>query len=173
MRNCNTSLDVKNAFLYGKLDKEIYMEQPEGFKIKGQENKVLCLNRALYRLKQAALSWWKELARSMKKLGFKRLSSDAGLFVYKTKTDLIVAVVYVDNTMFFGKNKTLVMKKKQEFMDTWECRDLGKVQEFLRMCIKHKGNKIYLDQVVYLEKVLERFGMQNAKATKTPLIEGY
>ena len=33
--------------------------------------------------------------------------------------------------MFFGKNKTLVMKKKQEFMDTWECHDLGEVQEFL------------------------------------------
>ena len=109
----------------------------------------------------------------MKKLGFKRLSSDAGLFIYKTKTDLIVTVVYVDDAMFFGKNKTLVMKKKQEFMDTWECWDLGKVQEFLRMRIKRKGNKIYLDQVVYLEKVLERFGMQNAKATKPPLIEGY
>ena len=39
----------------------------------------------------------------------------------RTKTDLIVTVVYVDDAMFFGKNKTLVMKKKQEFMDTWEC----------------------------------------------------
>ena len=97
------------------------MEQPEGFKIKGQEHKVLRLRRALYVLKQAALSWWKELAGSMKKLGFKRLSSDAGLFVYKTKSDLIVAVVYFDDAMFFGKNKTLVMQKKQEFMDTWEC----------------------------------------------------
>ena len=66
-----------------------------------------------------------------------------------------------------------MMKKKQEFMDTWECHDLGKVQEFLQMCIKRKGNKIYLDQAVYLEKVLECFGMQNAKASKVPLIEGY
>ena len=115
-----TSLDVRNAFLYGKLDEEIHMEQPEGFKIKGQEHKVLHLCHALYRLKQAALLWWKELAVSMKKLGFKHLSSDAGLFVYKTKTDLIVTVVYVDDAMFFGKNKTLVMQKKQEFMDTWE-----------------------------------------------------
>ena len=41
------------------------------------------------------------------------------------------------------------------------------------MHIKRKGKKIYLDQVVYLEKVLECFGMQNAKATKVPLVEGY
>jgi Reverse transcriptase (RNA-dependent DNA polymerase) len=47
---------VQNAFLYGKLEKEIYMEQPEGFKVKGQENKVLCLCHALYSLKQAVLA---------------------------------------------------------------------------------------------------------------------
>ena len=64
------------------------------------------------------------------------------LSIRQKLTDLIVAMVYVDDAMFFGKNKTLVMKKKQEFMDTWECQDLGEVQEFLRMRIKCKGNKI-------------------------------
>jgi len=34
-------LDIKSAFLYGQLDEEIYIEQPEGFKIHGQEWKVL------------------------------------------------------------------------------------------------------------------------------------
>jgi hypothetical protein len=52
-------VDVRSAFLYGELDEEIYMEQPEGFRIRGQENKVLRLRRALYGLKQAALAWWK------------------------------------------------------------------------------------------------------------------
>jgi Reverse transcriptase (RNA-dependent DNA polymerase) len=50
-------LDVQNAFLYGKLDKKIYMKQPEGFKVKGQKNEVLYLHYALYGLKQAALAW--------------------------------------------------------------------------------------------------------------------
>ena len=47
-------LNVKTVFLYGPLDKEIYMEQPEGFKVKGQEHKVLCMHKALYGLKQAS-----------------------------------------------------------------------------------------------------------------------
>jgi Reverse transcriptase (RNA-dependent DNA polymerase) len=76
-----TGVDVRTAYLYGKLDEEIYMRQPEGFIATGQENKVICLQRALYGLKQAGLAWWKELSQSMKVLGFKRLNSDARIFV--------------------------------------------------------------------------------------------
>ena len=53
-----TGLDVWNAYLYGKLDEEIYMEQPEGFIVPEKENMVLHLRHALYRLKQAGLAWW-------------------------------------------------------------------------------------------------------------------
>jgi len=51
------SIDIKTAYLYGNLDEEIYMEQPEGFKLPGKENKVWRLCKALYDLKQAGLSW--------------------------------------------------------------------------------------------------------------------
>ncbi|KAF8662075.1 hypothetical protein AX16_001214 [Volvariella volvacea WC 439] len=54
---CAVALDVRNAFLYSDLDEEIYMEQPEGFVIKGKECKVMHLLKALYGLKQAANSW--------------------------------------------------------------------------------------------------------------------
>ena len=76
-----TGVDVRTAYLYGKLDEEIYMWQPEGFIARGQESKVICLKRALYGLKQAGLACWKELSNSMKDLGFTCLNSDAGIFV--------------------------------------------------------------------------------------------
>ena len=65
-----TGLDVRNAFLYGELDEDIYMEQPEGFHVPNQEHKVLKLLRALYSLKQAGRAWWHTLRESMIELGF-------------------------------------------------------------------------------------------------------
>jgi hypothetical protein len=96
---------------------------------------VICLQCALYGLKQAGLAWCKELNSSMNKLGFKHLVSDAGLFVCKDYKEIIIAIVYVDNAMFFGKNKAQVDSKKKLFMDKWKCCDLGEVKEFLCMHI--------------------------------------
>ena len=96
-----TRVDVCTAYLYGKLDEEIYMRQPKGFIARGQESKVILLQRALYSLKQAGLAWWKELSKSMKVLGFSHLNLDAGIFILHKGNKLIIAVIYVNDAMFF------------------------------------------------------------------------
>ncbi|PIL36553.1 hypothetical protein GSI_00242 [Ganoderma sinense ZZ0214-1] len=141
-----SGLDVHSAYLYGKLDEEIYLEQPEGFRIPGSEHKVFRLKRALYGLKQAGLAWWHTLSESMKLMGYKRLTNDAGLYIYKRHSDgeLVVVIVYVDDALFCGRDKKLVALLKARFMKKWECRDLGDAKEFLRMCITRIGRKIFL-----------------------------
>ncbi|PIL28349.1 hypothetical protein GSI_09500 [Ganoderma sinense ZZ0214-1] len=170
-----SGLDVRSAYLYGKLDEEIYLEQPEGFRIPGSEHKVFRLKRALYGLKQAGLAWWRTLSESMKLMGYKRLTNDAGLYIYKRHSDgeLVVVIVYVDDALFCGRDKKLVALLKARFMKKWECRDLGDAKEFLRMRITRIGRKIFLDQRAYLEKVLDRCGMMNARPALTPLPAGY
>ena len=105
----------------------------------------------------------------MKSSGFKRLLSNAGLFVCKDYKEIIIAIVYVDNAMFFGKDKACVDQKKKLFMDKWEYHDLGEVKGFLCMHITCKGQAVMLDQRAYLDKVLEHFSMTNAKSVPTPL----
>ncbi|GJV37465.1 gypsy type transposase [Tanacetum coccineum] len=46
-------LDVKYAFLNGELKEEIYVKQPKGFEVVGQEEKIYRLYKTLYGLKQA------------------------------------------------------------------------------------------------------------------------
>jgi hypothetical protein len=50
-------MDVKSAFLNGELREEVYVSQPPGFAVKGQEHKVYKVNKALYGFKQAPRAW--------------------------------------------------------------------------------------------------------------------
>src|ERR1700688_110152 len=129
--------------------------------------------RAIYGLKQAGLVWWRILKESMEELGFKSLSSDAGIFIYRNETSFVIVIVYVDDAIFCGPHTPLVLELKNKFMKRWECRDLGELSEFLRMRITREGNKVHIDQCRYLEKVIERCGLINAKAAATPLPAGY
>ena len=150
------------------------MEQPKGFAVPRQEYKVLCLWHALYGLKQASLAWWHTLNESLKELRFECLKSEAGIFFYKKKgTNVVVGIIYVDDALFCGPNKTIVDSIKVQFMCKWGCQDLGEPNEFLQMCITCKGHTIHLDQCVYLQKVIKCCSMLNAKSASTSLPAGY
>jgi hypothetical protein len=101
-------LDVVTAFLYGDLSETIFMKQPEGFVIKGQEHKVLRLKKALYGLKQASNSWWKALCKSLKRYGFKRTQSDACIFIWRHGKDYVILIIYVDDLAFGGLSSRLL-----------------------------------------------------------------
>ena len=69
-------MDVKIAFLHGDLDKEIYMQQPEGFVVPGKEHMVCKLTRSLYGLNQAPRKWYKKFDSFMTKIGFCKAKKD-------------------------------------------------------------------------------------------------
>jgi len=167
-------LNVHNAYLHGELEEEIYMEQPEGFRVPEKEDFVLHLGGALYGLKQAGLAWWRALKQSMEELGFTSLSSDAGVFIYRSKDgSFVITIVYVDDAIFCGPSIALVKEMKEKFMKRWETRDLGELTEFLHMRITRVWRSINIDQTTYLQTVLQRCGVQNAKTAVTPLLAGY
>ena len=168
------SLDVKTAFLYGNLNEEIYMEQPEGFKI-GSSNKVYRLLHALYGLKQATLAWNKELHKSLLNLQFKRSKADPGVYYYQDKSGIMLFIVYVNDGLLMSNSSSLLKKKKTAFLKVWEAHDMGPVQEYLgfqiiRDCSKRK---MILHQHPYVQKVLKRFKLTDIKPSKTPLPQGY
>ena len=63
-------LNVKTTFLHGTLEEEIYIEQPEGFHVKGKEDHICILQRAIYELKQAPRQWNKYFDQFVVSHGF-------------------------------------------------------------------------------------------------------
>lgn len=63
-------LDVKTAFLHGELKETVFVIRPKGFEVKGSENKVYRLNKALYGLRQAPRAWNNKLNSILKELQF-------------------------------------------------------------------------------------------------------
>ena len=76
------SMDVKTTFLNGNLEEEIYMDQPEGWTVKGKEDHVCLLKKAIYGLKQASHQCNAKIHQSLLDLGFTWTYSDAGVYVY-------------------------------------------------------------------------------------------
>ena len=69
-------LDVKKTFLHGDLKEEIYMQQPQGYEVKGKENLVCRLKKSLYGLMQAPRQWYLNFDRFMIEQGYSRCHSD-------------------------------------------------------------------------------------------------
>ena len=74
-------LDVKSAFLNGELEEEVYVTQPEGFMINGEEEKVYELKKALYGLKQAPRVWYSKINSYFLPNGFERSENEPTIYL--------------------------------------------------------------------------------------------
>lgn len=87
-------LDVKNAFLNGYLEEEVYMDAPPGINSNG---KVCKLRRALYGLKQSPRAWFGRFSTYMKEIGYKQSDVDHTLFI-KSNEGRIIALTTMSTT---------------------------------------------------------------------------
>jgi len=95
-------MDVKTAFLNGELEEEIYMTQPKGCVVPGQEYKVRKLLKSLYGLKQAPKQWHEKLDNVLLCDGFSPNDDDKCVY-YKSKNgECVIICLYVDDMLIFG-----------------------------------------------------------------------
>ncbi|BBH05150.1 transposable element gene [Prunus dulcis] len=119
-------LDVKSAFLNGVLEEEVYVDQPDGFVVKGSEDKVYKLHKALYGLKQAPRAWYCEIDTYFAQYGFAKSPSEATLYT-KTRgeAEILIVYIYVDDIVYTGSCQSMLEEFKQDMMVKYEMTDLG------------------------------------------------
>ena len=161
-------MDVKTAFLNGELDEEIYMEQPEGFVVQGQENKVCKLVKSLYGLKQAPKQWHEKFDHTMLSHRFKINECDKCVYI-KTYADSCVFVcLYVDDMLIMGTSKDVIMSTKKLLSSIFDMKDLGLADVILGIQIKRNNEGYILTQSHYVEKILNKYDQSNCKVAVTP-----
>nr|GEZ40752.1 putative ribonuclease H-like domain-containing protein [Tanacetum cinerariifolium] len=98
-------MDVKSAFLYGKISKEVYVTQPRGFEDPNHPKKVCKVVKALSGLHQAPKAWYERLFTFLLKHGYRRGTIDKTLFIKKDSKDIMLVQVYVDDIIFGSTRK--------------------------------------------------------------------
>ncbi|KAE8685870.1 cytochrome P450 71A9-like [Hibiscus syriacus] len=164
-------LDVKTTFLHGELEEEIYMRQPEGFIEAGKKNLVCRLKKSLYGLKQAHRQWYKKFDSFMSSSGFTRCQAYHCCYIKRFDNSFIILLLYVDDILVAGSDMQEIINLKQKLSKQFAMKDLGAAKQILGMRIKRdtKSGTLMLSQAEYINKVLSRFNMQDAKPVSTPL----
>ena len=100
-------MDVKSAFLNGKLEEEVYIEKPKGFFLWENSDYVYKLNKALYGLKKAPRAWFSRLYNYLKQQGSKRGATKSNLYLKIEDKNMIIVVFYVDDIIFWSNIQIL------------------------------------------------------------------
>ncbi|RVW93958.1 Retrovirus-related Pol polyprotein from transposon RE1 [Vitis vinifera] len=133
-------LDVKNAFLNGNLEEEVYMEIPSELETSFNNNRVCKLKKSLYGLKKSPRAWFDRFAKSVTKQGY-------------TQCDY--------------EEELLGMKK--HLAKEFEIKDLGYLRYFLGMEVVRSKKGIFFSQHKYVLDLLKETGMLGCKPADTPM----
>ncbi|KAK1682449.1 hypothetical protein QYE76_043297 [Lolium multiflorum] len=162
-------LDVKNAFLHGVLEEEVYMRQPPGYESSEHPGYVCKLDKALYGLKQAPRAWYSRLSSKLHALGFRASKADISLFFYHKHGVTIFMLVYVDDIIVVSSSSAAVTALLSDLRMDFALKDLGSLHYFLGIAVKHLPHGVLLSQEQYVSDILQRVGMGECKPVTTPL----
>lgn len=161
--------DVKGAYLYAPLKGNIFMKQPQGFAVKGKENMVCKLERAIYGLHQSGRLWFYELHTILENIGFKKLNWCNCAYTYSNN---LVLLVYVDDFVILGKTKRLIDKAINLLAKYFDLKILGKTRKLLGVEFEEENENLLLHQAQYIDEVFSRFEDFKPPISSLPIAKG-
>lgn len=167
-------MDVKTAFLNGSLEEDVYMTQPEGFVNPKDARKICKLRRSIYGLKQASRRWNIRFDQTVKEFGFIQNEDESCVYKKVSGSHVAFLVLYVDDILLIGNDIPSLQAVKTWLGKSFSMKDLGEATYILGIRIYRDRSRrlIGLSQSTYIDKVLHRFGMQDAKRGFVPMSHG-
>lgn len=165
--------DVYTAFLYGELEEDIFMKIPEGLIIEGSAGvRVDCvckLNKSLYGLKQAPRCWNFKFSEFLKKFSFSQGNADHCLFKGCVESENVFLALFVDDGLVAAKSNRVISVVLDHLKSAFKIT-IGDASRFVGLQIKRDRaeKSMFVHQSEYAGKVLEKFGMLNAKSLCVP-----
>jgi reverse transcriptase-like protein len=162
--------DVKNAFLHGELQEEVYMEAPPGFTSEFSNREGCRLKKALYGLKQSPRAWFGRFTSAMRRFGYRQSHSDHTLFLRKRGGKITCLIIYVDDMIITGDDKVEIENLKRKLFQEFEMKDLGRLKYFLGIEVLRSNKGIFISQRKYVLDLLAETGMMDCKPIETPMM---
>ena len=160
-------LDVKGAYLNGKLTECVYIKQPEGY---DDRTRHICqLIKTLYGLKQARREWNIELDTKLCKKGYMQLRLDPCVYIWHVGDDFAIIAVWVDDMLIFVTMIVLRDKTKADIESKWEITDLRVPMKIIGIKLIISPDKIFISLSKYIELILLREGLGQSNSVSTPL----
>lgn len=161
-------LDVKNAFLNGDLEEEVYMDLPPRFDLGKNNGKVCKLKRSLYGLKQSPHVWFNRFSKALRMMNYKQ-GADHTLFFKHQGNKITIIIVYVDDIIVTGDDALEMEGLKKKLAAEFEIKDLGALRYFLGMEVARSRAGISVSQRKYVLDLLKETGMLGCKPAETPV----
>ncbi|CAM8948430.1 unnamed protein product [Rhodiola kirilowii] len=161
-------MDVKSAFLNGLLHEEVFVSQPKGFEDPHHPAHVYRLKKALYGLKQAPRAWYERLTVFLINHGYVRGGVDKTLFVKHTRSDFIIAQIYVDDIVFGSNTQTMVDQFMEQMQKEFKMSMVGEMSYFLGLQVTQKKDGIFISQSKYAKTLIKKFDLAKASHKRTP-----
>ena len=161
-------MDVKNVFLHGDLQEEIYMKFPSSMTNSSPPD-VCKLKRSLYALKQAPWAWFEKFRNAILSFSFTQSQYDSSLFFHTSALGIVIFLVYVDDIIITGIDCGLITKLQWLLHTTSHMKDLGQLTYFLGLEVHHRVSGIFVNQHKYIQDLITLAGLEDTSSVDTPM----
>lgn len=117
-----------------------------GYEVKGHENKVLKLKRALYGSKKPPRACNNRIDKCFKENGITIYPYEHVLYVKVKDGDILIVHLYVDDLIFIGSNPSLFGEFKKVMAKEFNMTDIGLMAYYLGIEVKQQENDIFISQ---------------------------